>query len=167
MCRCLEVSASGYHAWNKRSMSVRKVDNQRLLVRIREFHQASGGVMGMPRMHEELVYDGETASRNRVARLMAQDGLFGVPQRRSSRSKRPGNRPDHVRNHLERDFSAFEPNTKWVTDITCIHTGEGWLYLCTVLDLYSYKIVGWSMSGIQDRHMVIKAVLVPAGSAPI
>ena len=108
--------------------------------------------MGMPRMHEELSYDGETAGRNRVARLMSRHGLFGVPQRRPFRSKHTGVRPDHVRNHLERNFAALEPNTKWVTDITCIHTGEGWLYLCTVLDLYSHKIVGWSMSGIQGKR---------------
>lgn len=76
--------------------------------------------MGMPRMQEELGYDGETASPNRVARLMAQQGLVGVPQRRPFRNKRTGSRPDHVRN-LERDFVALEPNTKWVTDITCIH----------------------------------------------
>ena len=160
MCRCLKVSTSGFHAWCKRAVSSREADNQRLLVRIRHHHEASGGVMGMPRMHEELGYDGETASPNRVARLMAQHGLFGVPQRRPFRNKRTGVRPDHVRNHLVRDFVALEPNTKWVTDITCIHTGEGWLYLCTVLDLYSHAIVGWSMSGIQDRHMVIKAVLM-------
>ena len=147
-------------------MSSREADNRRLLVRIREYHQASDGVIGMPRMHEELGYDGETASRNRVARLMSRHGLFGVPRRRATHSKRSGIRPDHVRNHLDRDFSALEPNTKWVTDITYIHTGEGWLYLCTVLDLYSYKIVGWSMSSIQDRHMVIKAVLMACWQRP-
>lgn len=135
-------------------------DNQRLLARIRQHHAASDGVMGMPRMHEALLYEGETASPNRVARLMAKDGLFGIPQRRAWRRKRSGVRPSHVRNHLERDFSALEPNTKWVTDITYIRTGEGWLYLCTVLDLFSHKIVGWSMSGIQDRHLVLKAVLM-------
>ena len=147
-------------------MSSREADNQRLLVRIREYHEASGDVMGMPRMHEELGYDGETASRNRVARLMARHGLFGVPRRRPFRSKRTGIRPDHVKNHLERDFVALEPNTKWVTDITYIHTGEGWLYLCTVLDLYSHKIVGWSMSGTQDRQMVIKAVMMACWQRP-
>jgi putative transposase len=87
-------------------------DNQRLLARIRQHHAASDGVMGMPRMHEALLYEGETASPNRVARLMAKDGLFGIPQRRAWRRKRSGVRPTHVRNHLERDFSALEPNTK-------------------------------------------------------
>ncbi len=65
-----------------------------------------------------------------------------------------------MRNHLERSFSAAEPNTKWVTDITYIYTAQGWLYLRIVLDLFNSKIVGWSMSGIQDGHLVLKAVLM-------
>lgn len=93
-------------------------------MRIRQYHEASDGVMGMPRMHEELGYDGEAASRNRVAQLMSRHGLFGVPRRRSVRSKRPGIRPDHVRNHLERDFPALEPNTKWVTDCSMSAVGH-------------------------------------------
>lgn len=141
-------------------MSPRKADNQRLLTKIRARHVASDGVMGMPRMHEQLGYEGETASRNRIARLMAQDGLFGVPQRRQWRRKRSGVRPAHVRNHLERDFQALEPNTKWVVDITYIYSGEGWLYLCAVLDLYGGKVVGWATSSVQDRQLVLKAVLM-------
>jgi putative transposase len=117
MCRCLKASTSGFHAWSKRPASARATDNGRLLARIREHHAASDGVMGMPRMHEQLRYEGETASPNRVARLMAQDNLFGIPQRRAWRKKRSGVRPMYVRNHLERDFAASEPNTKWVTDI--------------------------------------------------
>jgi putative transposase len=160
------VSTSDFHAWSKRPLSARAVDNQRLLTRIREFHAASDGVMGMPRMYEYLSYAGETASRNRVARLMTRDGLFGMPQKRSWQRKRTGVRPDHVKNHLERDFSALEPNTKWVTDITYIHTAEGWLSLCTVLNLFNHQIVGWSMFDIHDRHMVIKAVLMACWQRP-
>jgi len=141
-------------------MSARAIDNQRLLTRIRVHHAASDSVMGMPRMHEQLSYEGETASPNRVARLMASNGLFGIPQRRAWRKKHSGIRPAHLRNHLQRDFSALEPNAKWVTDITHIPTAQGWLYLCVVLDLFSNKVVGWSMSGIQDRHLVLKAVLM-------
>lgn len=160
MCRCLKVSTSGYHAWNKRGPSQRELANGRLLARIRELHTASDGVLGMPRMHEQLAYEGEAASRNRVARLMAGDGLFGLPQRRRWGRKRSGVRPDHVRNHLERDFEALEPNTKWVTDITYIRTAECWLYLCVVLDLFSKRVVGWSMSTVQDRQLVLNAVLM-------
>lgn len=147
-------------------MSRREVDNQRLLVRIREHHEASDGVLGMPRMHEMLSYEGETASRNRIARLMARNGLFGIPQRRRWRHKPSGKRPACVRNHLERDFNAQEPNTKWVTDITYIRTAEGWLYLCVVIDLFSGKVVGWSMSATQDRRLVLDAVLMAGWQRP-
>lgn len=108
--------------------------SQRLLTRIRGFHAASDGVMDMPRLHEDLSYGRETASGNRVVRLMARDGLFGVPRKRWWQRKCTGVRPDHVKNHLERDFLALEPNAKWVTDITYVHTAEGWLYrTCTVV----------------------------------
>ena len=160
MCRCLKVSRSGYHAWSGRAPSARARDNARLLERIRQIHAESDGVIGMPRMHERLAFEGERASPNRVARLMASAELYGLPQRRRWRHKRVGARPSHVRNHLERDFAANEPNTKWVTDITYIRTGEGWLYLCVVLDLFSKKVVGWSMDTLQDRNLVLRAVLM-------
>jgi putative transposase len=166
MCRCLKVSTSGFYAWSRRAMSRREVDNQRLLMRIREHHEASDGVLGMPRMHEALSYEGETASPNRIARLMARNGLYGIPQRRRWRHKPSGVRPAYVRNHLERDFAALEPNTKWVTDITYIRTAEGWLYLCVVIDLFSGKVVGWSMSATQDRQLVLKAVLMAGWQRP-
>ena len=141
-------------------MSPRATDNARLLARIRTLHEASDSTIGAPRMHEDLGYEGETASLNRVARLMAANGLFGIPQRKQWRRKTSGVRPAHVRNHLARDFTALEPNTKWVIDITYISTGEGWLYLCAVTDLYSGKVIGWSMSTVQDRYMVLKAVMM-------
>ena len=166
MCRCLKVSTSGFYGWNRRAMSRREVDNQRLLVRIREHHEASDGVLGMPRIHEALSYEGETASPNRIARLMARNGLYGIPQRRRWRHKPSGVRPAYVRNHLERDFAALEPNTKWVTDITYIRTAEGWLYLCVVIDLFGGKVVGWSMSVTQDRQLVLKAVLMAGWQRP-
>jgi len=171
MCRCLKVSSSGFYAWSRRSPSLRARDNRRLLERIREHHAASDGVMGAPRMHEVLTDEGETASLNRVARLMARDELKGIPQRRRWRHKPSGARPAHVRNHLERDFTASEPNTKWVTDITYIRTAEGWLYLCVVVDLFGGKVIGWSMSTVQDRQLVLRAVLMAcwqrSGSRPL
>ena len=111
-------------------------------------------------MWEELRYRGEDCSRNRVARSMRNDGLRGIPQRRRWRTKPTGTRPDHVQNHLARDFKANQPNTKWVTDITYIRTAEGWLYLSVVVDLYSGRVVGWSMSPRQDRQLVLQAVLM-------
>jgi len=158
MCRCLEVSPSGYYGWASRLPSERKRDNARLLERIREIHEDSRGVIGAPRMHEDLTGEGETASLNRIARVMKANGLYGIPDRKKRRFGKPGQRPAHVRNLLERDFMALEPETKWVTDITEIATGEGKLYLCVVIDLFSNLAVGWSMHHRQDRHMVIRAV---------
>jgi putative transposase len=160
MCRCLRVSPSGYYAWRGRPASRRRQANQRLLVRIRNLHAESDGVFGSPWLWEELRYLGESCCCNRVARLMKDDGIRGIPQRRRWRKKPTGTRPDHVRNHLSRDFSADEPNTKWVTDITYIRTAEGWLYLSVVVDLFSGRVVGWSMSARQDRHLVLQAVLM-------
>jgi putative transposase len=158
MCRCLQVSPSGYYAWEEREPSPRAQENARLLIRIREIHGDSRGVIGAPRMQEDLVDEGERVSLNRVARLMATDGLQGWPRRKRRNFGRPTARPAGVRNLLERDFTALEPERKWVTDITEIATLEGKLFLCVVLDLYSKLVIGWSMHQRQDRHMVIRAV---------
>lgn len=159
MCRCLKVSPSGYYDWAARQSSPRQIDNDRLLGRIRAIHEDSQGAIGAPRMHEDLMEAGETASRNRIARLMAADGLQGWPRKkqRGQRGK-PGLPPPGVGNLLERDFHALEPETKWVTDITEIPTDEGKLYLCVVIDLFSNLVVGWSMHHRQDRQMVMRAV---------
>lgn len=88
-------------------------------------------------------------------------GIRGIPCKKKYRSKPLGTRPPDVKNHLAPDFTAEQPNTKWVTDITAIRIiGGQWLYLCVVVDLYSGLVVGWSMSGTQDRHLVLQAVLM-------
>nr|WP_095533328.1 IS3 family transposase [Vibrio spartinae] len=158
MCRCLRVSPSGYYAWVERQPSARALANATLLKRMREIHDDSGGIIGAPRMHEDLQAEGLKASLNRVARLMSANGLYGWPRKKGRGAKRQSARPDGLKNHLERDFNALEPETKWVTDITEIGTLEGKLYLCVVLDLFNKLIVGWSMHHRQDRYMVIRAV---------
>ena len=159
MCRCLRVSTSGYYDWSKRLPSARQHDNERLLSRIHALHQDSRGTLGAGRMQEDLVEEGLLASRNRVARLMALAGLQGWPRpKRRGQRAQPALTPPGVRNLLERDFSALEPETKWVTDITEIKTQQAKLYLCVVLDLFDQRIVGWSMHHRQDRQMVIRAV---------
>ena len=122
--------------------------------------------MGSPRIWEDLRYAGEPCGRHRVARLIRRAGLHGVPQRRQWRKKPAGARPSGTRNHLDRNFSAAAPNTKWVTDITYVRTAEHWLYLCIVLDLYSGLVVGWSMSPRQDRQLVVQAVLMALWQRP-
>lgn len=160
MCGCLKVSPSGYYAWRVRTPSDRAKDNERLLGRIEKLHVASDGVKGCPRIWEDLRYEGESCSKNRVARLMREAGLQGIPQRRKWRRKSSGARPIGVTNHLDRQFEALAPNSKWVADITYIRTGEHWLYLCVVVDLHFGIVVGWSMSRRQDRQLVVQAVLM-------
>lgn len=130
------------------------------LEKIRQHHADSDGLMGPPRMHEVLGYEGQTVRLNRIARLMAQDGLFGVSPKRRWHHKLSGVGPAHVRNYLERDFVALEPHTKWVIDITHIKTGEGRLYLCAVSAIHlplpktvtacvSWSISAWGLEGFR------------------
>ena len=163
MCRCLRVSPSGYYAWETRSPSRRTLENTRLLKLIRAIHEDSRGVIGAPRMHEDLCDEGERVSLNRVARIMAADQLQGWPRKKGRGSKRGSSRPQGVEDHLQRDFKALEPETKWVTDITELSSSEGKLYLCVVLDLYAKIVVGWSMQIRQDRFMVMRAVEMALG----
>lgn len=167
MCRCLQVSPSGYYGWATRPLSARAHENARLLARIRKLHAEQDGVVGSPRIWEDLHYLGERCGRHRVARLMRQAGLQGVPQRRRWRTKPSGPRPPDAQNHLARNFKAAAPNTKWVTDLTYIRTAEHWLYLCVVLDLYSGLVVGWSMSPRQDCQVVVQAVLMALWQRPV
>lgn len=155
MCRCLKVSPSGYYDWRGRLPSARALDNARLLDKIKTIHVESDYVFGSPRVWDELRYQGESCEQNRVARLMQANGLQGIPQRRGWCKKVSGQRPAGIENHLQRELDAEQLNTKWVTDITYIRTGEGWLYLVVVIDLYSRLVVGWSMGHRQDRQLVL------------
>ena len=163
MCRCLRVSSTGYYAWRERQPSVRARANARLLERIREIYEASDGVRGAPKICERLQREGHGCGLNRVARLMSTNGLYGIPQKKRWKKKTSSDRPAGISNHLQRDFSAEEPDSKWVTDITYLRTGEGWLYLCIVLDLANDVVVGWSMDLRQDRELVIRAVMMALG----
>lgn len=161
MCRCLKVSPSGFYDWRSRPMSLRARENARLVERIRVLHAESDSVLGAPRLWDDLREEGETCSLNRVARLMRVNAIQGIPCKKKHRSKSSGTRPPDVENRLARDFAAEGPNTKWVTDITYIRlTGNQWLYLCVVVDLYSGIVVGWSMSRCQNRQLVLQAVLM-------
>ena len=109
MCRCPHVSSSGYYAWKDRSLSRRTQDNQRLAERIKTLHEGNNGVMGSPRIWKEVPYGGERCGLNRVARLMHQQGLKGIPQRKRWRKKGCGQRPENVRNHLSATLPQVSP----------------------------------------------------------
>ena len=156
MCRSLRVSASGYYAWRVRAESDRTVYDRELTRAIRRIHAESDGTYGSPRVHADLKAEGFNCGRVKVARLMRKAGLKGCPKRRFRVTSRGG----HVTasNLLEQDFSAETTNRRWASDTTFIWTGQGWLYLAIVMDLYSRRIVGWSMSQRNSRHLVHNAL---------
>ena len=165
MCRLLNVSPSGFYRWQTRKISSRQQHNQALVEKITEIHRHSDAVYGSPRVHEQLLDQGERCRLNRVARLMRECHLQGIPRRRRRRAK-PGRPPNLVQDHLQRDFSADQPNQKWVTDITQVQTQEGWLYLAIVLDLSHRVIVGWSMDASMQQGLVIQAVAMALMQKP-
>jgi putative transposase len=145
MCRVLGISSSGYYAWCKRAPSRRAQTNAALTRTVRTIHAVSRGTYGAPRVHAELAAEGIPASKNRVARVMRDANIVGVSRRKFVvTTVRDGGRqaPDLV----DRTFAADAPNVLWVADITYIPTWMGFLYLAVVLDVFSRRIVGWSMS---------------------
>ena len=137
--------------------NARAQDNCRILGRIQKIHADIGGALGAPRILECLWAEGETASRNGIARLMNINAVQGWPHKKRRRMGRTNERLPGIPNLLERDLTALEPETKWMIDITELATLEGKLYLCVVLDLLSKIVMGWSMHHRQDRQMVISA----------
>jgi putative transposase len=159
MCRVLEVSRSGFHAWARREPSARAIVDAALSGRIAEIHADSGKTYGSPRVHAELALeDGVRVGRKRVARLMRQAGLSGQVRRRRGtttiRVQGVRTAPDLV----ERDFAPTEPNRLWCADITYIRTWEGWLYLASVMDCYSRRIVGWALADHLRAELVVDAL---------
>ena len=155
----MEVSASGFYEWLERGPSARSLANARLLKEIRTYFEASDRTYGSPRIVRDLRAAGERCSENRVARLMR----LGKLQARRRRRRWPaddGARPEHLiaPNLLERQFNAHGPNRRWVADFTYLWTAEGWLYVAIVLDLYSRRVVGWSMSETMGAQFVLDAL---------
>ncbi len=161
MCRAMNVSASGFYEWFGRPASERSLSDARLTRSIRESFELSDRTYGSPRVWHDLRATGEQCGVNRVARLMKLANL----QARRKRRRLPGDGATRLENHiapnhLQREFEALEPNQKWVADFTYIWTAEGWLYAAAVMDLYSRRIVGWSMSDTMQARMVSDALLM-------
>jgi putative transposase len=159
LCGLLALHPSGYYAWCRQPKSQRSKANARLTGLIKQFWLESGGVYGYRKIHSDLREHGERCGENRVYRLMRQAGLKAQVGYRRPR-QRSG--PAHVvvPNQLNRRFSTEQPNERWVTDITYIKTHEGWLYLAVVLDLFSRKVVGWSMHSRITKELVLDALLM-------
>jgi len=157
MCRVLNVSPSGFYAWRKRAPSRRSQEDASLTARIRELHKRSRETYGMPRIHADLVTDGVSVGKKRVARLMRLACIEGVTRRRKYRSTRDKDAavaPDLV----DRKFEATGPNQLWVADITYVPTWTGFLYLAVVLDAWSRRIVGWAMETHLRTELVLDAL---------
>ncbi len=167
LCRVLQVSRSGYYAWRARKPSVRDLEDERLRPRIVEAFETGRGTYGSPRVRDELVDQGLEIGRKRVARLMREMGLYGV----SARKFRVTTDSDHdhpiAENVLDRNFEALGPNEKWATDITYVWTGEGWLYLAVVMDLYSRRIVGWSTADHLETGLCLDALQRALDARPV
>ncbi|MGH2867326.1 MAG: IS3 family transposase, partial [Solirubrobacteraceae bacterium] len=159
MCSMLEVSRSGFHAWQRRAPSDRTLSDAWLTEKIKQIHAENRRVYGAPRVHAELrLAHGIRVGRKRVERLMRAAGLSGlVPKRRGRTTIRvPGVRvADDL---VERQFRPEAPNVLWVADITYLRTWEGWLYLAAVQDAYSRRIVGWSMADHMRSDLVVDAL---------
>jgi putative transposase len=154
----LGVSPSGYYAWRKRPPSAREMANQELLKKIKAVFEESGETYGSPRVYRELNRQGVKCSENRIARLMRLRGLK-AKQTRRYRTVTKRNRTHPVApNLLQRDFVAQQPDQKWLADITYISTWEGWLYLATILDMYSRRIIGWAMSERMTDDLTLNAL---------
>jgi putative transposase len=158
MCRELDVSASGFYAWRKRPPSVREMANQELFDMIKAVYNDNREVYGSPRIYRDLRCQGVSCGENRVARLMRLRGLRAKQSRRFKSTTRRNKAHAVAPNLLRRDFSAHGPNQKWLADITYIYTGEGWLYLAVVLDLYARRIVGWAMSDRMTSKLTMSAL---------
>ena len=158
-CELLGVSRSGYYDWERRVPCQRELEDAWITEKIKEIHRENRGVYGAPRIHAELrMAYGIRVGKKRVARLMKQAGISGLmPKRRGKQIIRvPGVRvADDL---LLRDFTASEPNSKWVADITQISTRQGWVYLAAVQDLFSRRIVGWSMADHMRAELVTDAL---------
>jgi len=162
MCKVLEVSPSGYYAWRNRPVSQRARENQELLVEISSIYAESGETYGSPRIHTELVDRGRMIGKNRVARLMRAEQIGVFPKKRRPITTNSKHDYPIAPNILNRAFHADRPNEKWLGDITYIRTGEGWLYLAAVLDMFSRKIVGWAIDDNLESQLVVKAFRMAA-----
>jgi putative transposase len=163
MARVLGVSPAGYYAWLRREPSARARADADLLKRVRTIHVVSRGTYGAPRIHAELQAHGQAIGRKRVARLMRVAGLAGASRRRGVVTTRRNPEAQPAPDLVDRDFAAERTNQLWVADITFVPTLAGFLYLAVVLDAYSRRIVGWSMTNHLRTELVLDALEMALG----
>jgi transposase InsO family protein len=165
MCRVLEVASSGFYAWRTRGPSARAVADLQVLAAVRVAHAESDGTYGAPRVHQELRDAGQRVGKKRVARLMRHAGLHGrTPVRRGVHTTDSRHREPLAPNLVARHFAIADRagpralNRVWVSDITYVPTRAGWLYLATVLDLASRRVIGWAMRETLEVDLALSAL---------
>ena len=158
------MSRSGYYAWRVRKPSKRSRDNAVLAAKIAEVHEESRGTYGSPRIHAELAEQGFEVGRNRIARIMRENGIVGRARPKFRRTTDSRHSLPVADNVLNRVFVADEPDAAWAADITYVWTSEGWLYLAVIIDLFSRRVVGWSMAEHMRTDLVLDALRAALGS---
>lgn len=161
LCSALGVSRSGFHAWLTRKPSQRALDNERIGAMVRASFLASDRTYGARRVWHDVLADGVDCGLHKIERLMRQSALRARPRRRGLPPDRGERAPGVVpANILDRQFQAEAPNQKWVADFTYVWTAEGWLYVAVVIDLFSRRVVGWSMSATMAAQLVTDALVM-------
>jgi transposase InsO family protein len=158
MCRVLEVSRSGFYDWSSRPPSPRDLDDRQLAIEIEAIWECSDRTYGAPRVHRWLARQGFRVGRKRVARIMCINGWEGETGRRKIRTTVVDRGATAASDHVRRDFNPPAPDTTWAGDITYLRTGEGWLFLATVIDLYSRRVIGWSVAAHMRTSLVADAL---------
>ena len=161
LCNAMGVSRSGFHAWLDRSPSARSRSDEALGQQIKASFVGSERTYGARRVWRDLLAEGVDCGLHRIERLMRLQALRARPRRRRL-PKDQGDRQTHgvPANILDRQFEAERPNQKWIADFTYIWTGEGWLYVAAVIDLFSRRVVGWSMSATMTAQLVADALVM-------
>jgi putative transposase len=158
MCRVLGVSRSGYYAWQTRPAPPRAKADAQLAAEIASTHKRSRGTYGSPRVHADLQARGVRVGRKRVARLMRQNGIQARRKRRFRRTTDSNHALPVAPNVVARRFDVGALNEVWATDVTCVWTDEGWLFLAAILDLFSRRVVGWAASANNDTALALAAL---------
>jgi putative transposase len=158
MCLVLDVPRSGYYAWRSRPKSQRDLANEKLLEKIRASHEKSKGIYGVRKIKADLQNRGVVCSHTRVHLLMKKNNITSRRPRKFKATTNSKHNFPVAPNLLNQNFKATKSNYAWVSDITYIPTGEGWLYLAAITDLYHKKVIGWSMGETMTKELVMNAL---------
>jgi putative transposase len=160
LCEALDVSRSGFHAWLQRRPSAREAADEDLTAKIRLSFVSSARTYGARRVWRDVLAEGFSCGLHKVERLMRMNALRARPRRRGLPKDGGPRSPAVAPNLLDRQFAAERPNQKWIADFTYIWTAEGWLYVAAVIDLFSRRVVGWSMKAEMTAQLVADALMM-------